>query len=126
MAKKKYMIFFIGVLLVISAGCSTKEVTQPDINKYDVGIEMDNKEQISEGAKKTSNHVEAEPSKIPEAPRNQEEFEEMFGVVEESGTWIPPNGAYKDPRTGNIKNKDGVVISGGNETPHPARPGSKG
>ena len=52
MAKKKYMIFFIGVLLVISAGCSTKEVTQPDINKYDVGIEMDNKEQISEGAKK--------------------------------------------------------------------------
>lgn len=51
MEKKKYMIFFIGVLLVISAGCSTKEVTQPD-NKYDVGTEMDNKEQISEGAKK--------------------------------------------------------------------------
>lgn len=61
--KKEIHGIFICVLLVISAGCSTKEVTQPDINKYDVGIEMDNKEQISEGAKKTSNHVDAEPSK---------------------------------------------------------------
>lgn len=44
----------------------------------------------------------------------------------ESGTWIPPEGAYKNPKTGNIKNKDGVVISFGNQIPHPARLGSMG
>lgn len=64
--------------------------------------------------------------KIPNPPHNQKEYDEMFGVVDESGTWIPPEGAYKNPKTGNIKNKDGVVISFGNQIPHPARLGSMG
>lgn len=42
-------------------------------------------------------------------PRSQKEAE-IVGTINESGQWIPPAGSYTDPKTGNILNREGVVI----------------
>ncbi len=125
MNKKKYMLIILSLLLIISTGCGAKETKKSGISEMPTATKEGGDEQGKEEVKEQRGAVIVNPSELPEPPRNQKEYDEMFGVVDEDGKWIPPEGAYRDPKTGNIKNKDGIVIAGG-ETPHPARPGSKG
>lgn len=66
-----------------------------------------------------------EPQKL-KTPRTKEELEEALGTVDEQGEWTPPEGSYIDPQTGNIMNKDGVMIGTTQEPYSKARPGSQG
>lgn len=59
-------------------------------------------------------------------PKTKKEMDETFGIVDEQGNWTPPEGSYIEPQTGNVLNKDGVLVG---ITPKPyskARPGSQG
>lgn len=51
-------------------------------------------------------------------PTTQQEHDELFGKTDSSGKWTPPKDSYTDPKTGNIYNKEGVVIGG----PRPTKP----
>jgi len=53
-------------------------------------------------------------------------LEDALGTVNESGKWTPPAGSHIDPKTGNILNKDGVVVGTTQEPYSKARPGSQG
>lgn len=57
---------------------------------------------------------------------NEKELEDALGTVNESGKWTPPAGSHIDPKTGNILNKDGVVVGTTQEPYSKARPGSQG
>lgn len=61
-------------------------------------------------AEKTAETVNADvPS--PTIPTTIKESEELFGKIDKvTGKWIPPEDSYTDPKTGNIINKEGVVI----------------
>lgn len=59
-------------------------------------------------------------------PRTKKELEDALGTVNESGKWTPPAGSHIDPKTGNILNKDGVVVGTTQEPYSKARPGSQG
>ena len=58
--------------------------------------------------------------------RQKKELEDALGTVNESGKWTPPAGSHIDPKTGNILNKDGVVVGTTQEPYSKARPGSQG
>ena len=55
-----------------------------------------------------------------------DELADELGTVNESGKWTPPAGSHIDPKTGNILNKDGVVVGTTQEPYSKARPGSQG
>lgn len=50
-------------------------------------------------------------------PKNKKEYEGLFGTKDESGRWIPPEDSYVDPKSGNILNREGVVIGTTNTKP---------
>lgn len=113
---KKFIILSAMIpMLLYNSGCSKKEINTKDVTS----------QTETEPKNETEKKVIIIQNKMPELPHTEKEFDEKFGTENEDGVWIPPEGAYRDPKTGNIKNKDGVVIGGG-EAPHKARPGSKG
>ena len=77
-----------------------------------------------------SNTDNADGSSAPtpelKTPRTKKELEDALGTVNESGKWTPPAGSHIDPKTGNILNKDGVVVGTTQEPYSKARPGSQG
>ena len=66
------------------------------------------------------------PTPELKTPRTKKELEDALGTVNESGKWTPPAGSHIDPKTGNILNKDGVVVGTTQEPYSKARPGSQG
>lgn len=89
-----------------------------------------NKDLKKNGYRIIRNTDNADGSSAPtpelKTPRTKKELEDALGTVNESGKWTPPAGSHIDPKTGNILNKDGVVVGTTQEPYSKARPGSQG
>ena len=99
MTHKKEVVFsLLFVIMVLCTGCSDKD------------------------------NADGSSAPTPElkTPRTKKELEDALGTVNESGKWTPPAGSHIDPKTGNILNKDGVVVGTTQEPYSKARPGSQG
>ena len=87
-------------------------------------------EETIESTDNIDNTDNADGSSAPtpelKTPRTKKELEDALGTVNESGKWTPPAGSHIDPKTGNILNKDGVVVGTTQEPYSKARPGSQG
>lgn len=88
---------------IFCSGCRKEEPkTEPETTKIS--------ETTATDVEKTAETVNADvPS--PTIPTTIKESEELFGKTDKvTGKWIPPKDSYTDPKTGNIINREGVVI----------------
>ncbi len=88
---------------ILCSGCQKEEPkTEPETTKIS--------ETTATDAEKTAETVNADVQS-PTIPTTIKESEELFGKTDKvTGKWIPPKDSYTDPKTGNIINKEGVVI----------------
>lgn len=109
--KKK--IFAIITCVIFSCfifiGCSKQETA---IHKDNTEIET---ETVSEEADVSEKENETEKTQKTEkdqltVPHNKKEEEELFGTTDKNGNWVAPEESYTDKKTGNIYNKEGVLI----------------
>ena len=113
MTHKKEVVFsLLFVIMVLCTGCSDKD--NGDTSKNNNIDNTDNADGSSA------------PTPELKTPRTKKELEDALGTVNESGKWTPPAGSHIDPKTGNILNKDGVVVGTTQEPYSKARPGSQG
>ncbi len=121
------MLVTVGLLFIIvtCTGCSDKDSGNESINNIEGSVQ----EETIEDAQSTEN-TEAQTTSTPtqklQPPRTKKELEDALGVVDEQGKWTPPEGSHIDPKTGNIINKDGVVVGTTQKPYSQARPGSQG
>ena len=117
MTHKKEVVFsLLFVIMVLCTGCSDKDNGDTSKNNRTSGESFVQEETIES----TDNTDNADGSSAPT------ELEDALGTVNESGKWTPPAGSHIDPKTGNILNKDGVVVGTTQEPYSKARPGSQG
>lgn len=88
---------------ILCSGCRKEEPkTEPETTKIS--------ETAATDAEKTAETVNADVQS-PTIPTTIKESEELFGKTDKvTGKWIPPKDSYTDPKTGNIINREGVVI----------------
>ena len=111
MTHKKEVVFsLLFVIMVLCTGCSDKDNGDTSKNNRTSRESFVQEETIEN----TDNIDNADGSSAP-TPE-----------VNESGKWTPPAGSHIDPKTGNILNKDGVVVGTTQEPYSKARPGSQG
>ena len=127
MTHKKEVVFsLLFVIMVLCTGCSDKDNGDTSKNNRTSGESFVQEETIES----TDNTDNADGSSAPtpelKTPRTKKELEDALGTVNESGKWTPPAGSHIDPKTGNILNKDGVVVGTTQEPYSKARPGSQG
>lgn len=120
------MLIVLGVSFVMAActGCSDEDKGDKPLNN-ESSIEISDQEN-TENTKDTENQTSSETTQKLKVPRTKEEMEAAFGAVDEKGNWTPPEGSYVDPKTGNIMNKDGVLVGTTQKPYYNARPGSQG
>lgn len=111
MTHKKEVVFsLLFVIMVLCTGCSDKDNGDTSKNNRTSGESFVQEETIES----TDNTDNADGSSAPtpelKTPRTKKELEDALGTVNESGKWTPPAGSHIDPKTGNILNKDGVVV----------------
>lgn len=103
-SKKAGLFLLIAAFVcILCSGCRKEEPeTEPETTKIS--------ETAAADTEKTSENVDTDkPS--PTVPTTKKEYEELFGKTDKvTGKWIPPKDSYTDPKTGNILNKEGVVI----------------
>jgi len=119
------MLVAVGLLFIIvtCAGCSNKD------SGNESNIEGSVQEETIEDTEKTDNtenQITSAPTQKLQPPRTKKELEDALGTVDEQGEWTPPEGSHVDPKTGNIINKDGVVVGTTQKPYYKARPGSQG
>lgn len=114
----------VGLLFIVvtCAGCSDKNSGNESINNIEESVQ----EETIEDTQNTETQTTPEPTQKLQPPRTKKELEDALGAVDEQGKWTPPEGSYIDPKTGNIMNKDGVVIGTTQKPYSKARPGSQG
>lgn len=103
--------------MVVCVGCNSKSKEVINNKSSTETVSPRNNTEIQNSSKQT------EKLKIP---KTKKEREEAFGAVDDQGNWTPPKDSYIDPKTGNILNKDGVVVGTTREPSSIALPGSKG
>ena len=109
--------------MFVFIGCNDKEKKETVNNTVTEKVVSEN---ITENEGKKVSPTPT-PVKKLKPPKTKEEIEDAFGKVNDQGKWIPPEGSYVDPKTGNILNKDGIVIGNTKEEScSVARPGSQG
>lgn len=122
----------LGTFLAVMAmctGCGDKEngeVAKTNGNFEEPSVQDEkaaNTEKTDVAEEETNSAVQT--SKL-EPPQTEKEMEEAFGIVNEEGKWIPPANSHIDPQTGNIINKDGVVVGTTRKPYSKPLPGSKG
>lgn len=121
------MLVTVGLLFIIvtCTGCSDKDSVNESMNNIEGSVQED----IIEDTEKTDNtetQTTSEPTQKLQPPRTKKELEDALGTVDEQGEWTPPEGSHVDPKTGNIINKDGVVVGTTQKPYYKARPGSQG
>lgn len=111
---KKVCIYTFTAMMICCTcnGCNNKETTTQSIQKDSVKAESET-ENLSES--------DLANDRTLTMPSNKLEQEELFGTTDKSGRWIAPKNSYTDPKTGQIYNKEGVVIGNTNKKPrsHP-------
>ena len=119
MTHKKEVVFsLLFVIMVLCTGCSDKDNGDTSKNNRTSGESFVQEETIE-----STDNTDTPELKTP---RTKKELEDALGTVNESGKWTPPAGSHIDPKTGNILNKDGVVVGTTQEPYSKARPGSQG
>ncbi len=115
----------LGLLFIIGT-CTGCDNNDSKINKPSVQEETEETIGDIENTENTENQADLTQSQNLKVPHTQEEMEEAFGTVDEEGNWTAPEGSYIDPKTGNILNKDGVLVGTTQKPYYNARPGSQG
>lgn len=106
LSKNRKAVFFLLAAVfvcILCSGCQKEEPkSEPETTKIS--------ETAATDTENTSENVDTDkPS--PTVPATKKEYEELFGKTDKvTGKWIPPKDSYTDPKTGNVKNKEGVVI----------------
>lgn len=106
--KKKLLVIFTCVIFSCSifTGCNKQETA---IHKDNTEIETETVSEEADVSKKeeTEKSEKAQPKTIP---KTKKEEEELFGTTDKNGNWVAPEDSYTDKKTGNIYNKEGVLI----------------
>lgn len=109
--KKVWICTFVTMLICcICNGCSNKGTDTSNIQEDSANTESQT-EYVTESDLPANRNFTI--------PKNKKEYEELFGTKNESGRWIPPEDSYVDPKSGNILNREGVVIGTTNTKPNP-------
>lgn len=117
------------VFIMITCTSCSNEANSNELINSRTSVEKSIQRKDAEDAEKTENiedQVNSTSTQELQVPRTKEELEEALGSVNEQGNWTPPEGSYIDSKTGNIINKDGVVVGTTQEPYTKARPGSQG
>lgn len=127
----KYKAIVISGLLFVIISCTAcgNSSSGNEVKNNSSSTEMSVQKETTEDSEKAENtEAQTDPTSTQKlkVPRTKEELEEAFGTMNEQGHWTPPEGSYIDPKTGNIMNKDGVVIGTTQKPSSKARPGSQG
>lgn len=112
-------------MIVTCTGCNDKDNGKESINNIEMSVQEETIED-AEDAETTEAQNTSTPTQKLQPPRTKKELEDALGAVDKQGNWTPPEGSYIDPKTGNIMNKDGVVIGTTQKPYSQARPGSQG
>lgn len=107
--KKKLLVMFTCLVFSCSifTGCTKqKAVVQQNTPEIKTETAASDEADSSEKEKETDKS-EKEQLTIP---HNKKEEEELFGTTDKNGNWVAPEESYTDKKTGNIYNKEGVLI----------------
>lgn len=101
--------FFVAVLICcVCNGCNNKDASTA--NGDDKNMESRVENETDSTSKKSGTLT---------IPSNRAEKEELFGTTDKFGRWTAPKASYTDPKTGQIYNKEGIVIGNKNKTVKP-------
>lgn len=107
-------LFALALVCGICTGCGSKENLDSQQNSEAASSAS------AESSPITEEETEAAVSgKTMTIPKTQKEHDELFGTVDENGEFVPPEDSYVNPKTGNIINREGVVIGSAFTKPCP-------
>lgn len=109
--KKKLLLIFTCIIFscFIFTGCNKQETTvQQSTTKTKTQADSDEADS-SEKENETEKTQKTEKDQLT-VPHNKKEEEELFGTTDKNGNWVAPEESYTDKKTGNIYNKEGVLI----------------
>lgn len=121
------MITALGLIIImtVSTGCGNRQIEEKQRISDTVDTEENQEPEASEKNPELKDTSDTEEKQELKTPQTKQEMDEAFGTVDKQGKWNPPEGSHVDPQTGNIINKDGVVV-GTTQRPRPASQASPG